>query len=84
MRTDDDIGHLTPAGDEEADLAVDLAGELRKRPGQLVGDDPLRRDAPLVELPDAPDLGRPETGQIAVYLFDSRSYLNFCGFTRLS
>ena len=40
----DDVGDLPPAGDEKADLAVDLPGELRQRPGQFVGDDPLRRD----------------------------------------
>ena len=73
MQADDDIGDLAPAGDQEADLAVDLAGDLRDLPGQLVGDDPLRRDAPPAELPDAPYLRRPETGQVAVNLLDGRS-----------
>jgi hypothetical protein len=38
-----------------------------------VGDDPLRRDAPPVELPDPLDLRRREAGQVAVYLLDGRS-----------
>jgi hypothetical protein len=75
MGTHDDIGDLPPAGDEEADLAVDLPGYLRQRPGQLVGDNPLRRDAPPVELPDPLDLGRPEAGEVAVYSFYGRSSL---------
>jgi len=33
-----------------------------------VGDDPLRRDAPPVDLPDPFDFGRREAGQVAVYL----------------
>jgi len=73
VRPDDHIGDLAPAGDQNADLAVDLPGELRELAGQVVGDDPLRRDAPPVELPDAPDFSRRETGQIAVNLFDGRS-----------
>jgi hypothetical protein len=69
MGADDDIGDLPPAGDEEAELAVDLAGELRELAGQFVGDDPLRRDPPPIELTDPLDLGRREAGQVAVYLF---------------
>jgi hypothetical protein len=34
-----------------------------------VGDDPLRRAAPPVELPDPLDFLRSEAGQVAVYLF---------------
>jgi hypothetical protein len=70
----DDEGDLPPAGDEDADLAVDPAGELRELTGELVRDDPLRRDAPPVELPDAPDFVRAQTGQIAVDLFDGDSF----------
>ncbi|MDP2840217.1 MAG: hypothetical protein Q8O11_09170 [Syntrophales bacterium] len=73
MRSDDHIGHLTAAGDQNADLAVDLPGELRELAGQVVGDDPLRRDAPPVELPDPFDFGRRETGQVAVNLLYGRS-----------
>jgi hypothetical protein len=73
VRPRDDKGDLAPAGDQNADLAVDLPGELRELAGQVVGDDPLRRDAPPVELPDAPDFSRSEAGQIAVDLFDGRS-----------
>jgi len=72
--THDDVGDLSPAGDEEAELAVEFAGEFRELAGQVVGDDPLRRDAPPVELPDALDLGRAEAGQVAVNLFDGRSF----------
>jgi len=68
MGAHDDIGDLPPAGDEEADLAVDLTGKLGQRSGQFMGDDFLRRDAPSVELPDPPDFRRSEAGQVAVYL----------------
>ena len=74
MGAHDNIGHLPPAGDEKADLAVDLPGKFRQRPGHFVGDDPLRRDAPPVELPDPPDFRRSEAGEVAVYLFYGRSY----------
>ncbi len=85
VRPDDDIGDLAPAGDQKADLAVDLPGEFRELAGQVVGDDPLRRDAPPVELPDPLDLRRSETGQVAVNLFDGRSFyplFDLCGLTR--
>jgi hypothetical protein len=73
VRSDDHIGHLTAAGDQNADLAVDLPGELRELTGQVVCDDPLRRDATPVELPDPFDFSRRETGQVAVNLLDGRS-----------
>jgi hypothetical protein len=69
----DHEGDLPLAGDQNADLAVDLPGELRDLAGQVVRDDSLRRDAPPVELPDPFDFGRREAGQIAVNLFDGRS-----------
>ncbi len=75
MGAHDNIGDLPPAGDEEADLAVDLPGKLRQRPGQFVGDDSLRRAAPPVELPDPLDFRRSEAGQVAVYLFYGGSLL---------
>jgi hypothetical protein len=74
VRSDDDIGHLTAAGDQDADLAVDLPGELRELAGQVMGYDPLGRDAPPVELPDPFDFGRREAGQVAVYLLYGRSF----------
>jgi hypothetical protein len=74
MGSHDHIGDLAPAGDQDADLAVDLPGELRELAGQVVGDDPLRRDAPPVKLSDPFDLIRPESGQIAVNLFDVGSF----------
>jgi hypothetical protein len=70
VRSDDDVGHLAAAGDQNADLAVDLPGELRELAGQIVGDDPFGRDAPPVELADPFDFGRREAGQVAVYLLD--------------
>jgi hypothetical protein len=73
VRTHDDIGHLPPAGDEDADLTVELAGELGKLAGQFVGDDPRRRDAPPVELADAFEFRRPEAGDVSVNLFYGRS-----------
>lgn len=75
MGTHDHIGDLPPAGDEEADLAVDLTGEFRQRPGQFVGDDPIRSATPPVELPDPLDLLRSEAGEVAVYFFYGRSLL---------
>jgi hypothetical protein len=73
MGTYDHIGDLAPAGNQNADLAVDLAGELRELAGKFVGDDPLRRDAPPVKLTDPFDLIRREAGQVAVNLIDGRS-----------
>jgi hypothetical protein len=73
----DHEGDLPLAGDEEADLAVDLPGDLRDLAGQFVRDDPLRRDAPPVKLADAPDLGWPEAGQVAVDLLDGLSSIPF-------
>jgi hypothetical protein len=73
VRPDDHIGELAPAGDQNADLAVDLPGEFREPASEVVGDDPVRRDAPPVELSDPLDLIRPEAGQVAVDLFDGRS-----------
>jgi hypothetical protein len=75
VRPRDDKGDLAPAGNQNADLAVDLPGELRELAGQVVGDDPLRRDAPSVELSDPFGFGRRETGQVAVYLLDGRSLI---------
>ena len=54
-------------------MAVDLPGEFRELAGQVVCDDPLRRDAPPVKLTDSLDLRRSESGQVAVDLFDVRS-----------
>jgi hypothetical protein len=75
MRAHDHIGDLPPAGDEQADLAVELTGELGQRPGQFVGDDPLGRETPPVELADPLDLCRSEAGEVAVYSFYGRSLL---------
>jgi hypothetical protein len=75
MGTHDDISDLSPAGDEKAELAVEFAGEFGELAGQVMGDDPLRRNAAPVELPDALDLGRAEAGQVTVNLFDGRSLL---------
>jgi hypothetical protein len=69
----DHKGDLAPAGDQNTDLAVDLPGEFRELAGQVVGNDPLRRDAPPVELSGPLDFIRPEAGQVAVDLFDGRS-----------
>jgi len=80
VRSDDDIGRLAAAGDQDADLTVDLPGELRELAGQVVGDDPLRRDAPPVELPDPLDFDRREAGQVAVYLLDDRSLMKGTGY----
>jgi hypothetical protein len=74
MGSYDDVGDLSPAGDEEADLAVEFAGNLGELAGQLMGDDPFRRDAPPVELSDALDIGRSQAGQVAVNLFDGLSF----------
>jgi hypothetical protein len=82
VRPDDHVGNLAAARDQDADLAVDLAGELGELAGQLVGDDPVLWDAPAVELPDPFDLIRPEAGQVAVNLFDGCS--STCGDTRLN
>ena len=74
VRPHDDVSDFTPAGDQEADLTIDLAGEFRERPGQFMGDDPLRREAPPIELSDPFDLRRSEAGQVAVNLFYDGSF----------
>ena len=73
VRPDDHVCDLAPAGDQNTDLAVDSPGQFRELTRQIVGDDPLRRDATPVKLSDLFDLSRSETGQVAVNLFDSRS-----------
>jgi len=70
VRPYDDVRDFPPAGHKKTDLTVDLTGEFRQRPGQFMGEDLLRRDAPPVELPDPFDLRRSESGQVAVNLFD--------------
>jgi len=77
VRPHDDVGDLPPACDKKTDLTIDLAGEFRERPGQFVGDDPLRGEAPPVELSDPFDLCRSEAGQVAVNLFDGGSFSSF-------
>ena len=77
MRSHDDTGDLPPARDQQAELAMDGAGELRKRPGQFMGDDAFRREASPVKLSDTLDLLRCESRQVAVYLFDDLSFERF-------
>jgi len=74
VRADDHEGDLSPAGDQNPDLAVDSVGKFSELSRQVVGDDSLRRDATPVKLSDLFDFRRPETGQVAVNLFDSRSF----------
>jgi hypothetical protein len=71
----DDIGNLALSRDEKADLPVYFTGQFRQLPGQLVGNDVLRRHTSPVKLPDPSLLIRSQTGQIAVYLFDGFSSL---------
>ena len=71
MGTDDHIGNFPPAANEDTDLPVDLPREFRQLPGQLMGEDVLRRDFPTVELSDPLDLFRLETGQVAMNFIDS-------------
>ena len=69
----DHEGHFAPSGNQDADLAVDLPGKFGEPAGQFMGNDPLRRDTPPVDLPDAPDFIGAESGQVSVDLFDGRS-----------
>jgi len=66
----DDAVDVALAADQDADLAVDLPGDLAKLPGQLEGEDPVNRDLAAVELLDAPDLAGLEAGCVAVNLVD--------------
>lgn len=54
--TDHHILNISPSVDEDTYLAPDLPGNLRHKPGQFRGDNPLRRDSPPVEAFDAVDL----------------------------
>jgi hypothetical protein len=75
MGADDDGGHLAAAGEQQAELAVELPGEFRELAGQFVGDNPLRRDAPPVELTEALEGGGRQARQVAVDPFDGVTLL---------
>jgi len=68
MVPDDDEMDVAPAADQDADLSVGLAGDLAELPGKLEGEHPVDRDFTAVELLDAPDLVRLESGRVAMYL----------------
>jgi len=67
---DDDEVDVALAADQDADLAVGLAGDLAELPGQLEGEDPVGGDLAAVELLDAPELAGLQPGRVAVNLID--------------
>jgi hypothetical protein len=75
---DDDKVDIALAADEDADLAVGLAGDLAEVPGKLEGENPVRRDFAAVELLDAPDLAGLETGDVAINAVDATSSKTSC------
>jgi hypothetical protein len=78
IRSDDHIGNLSAAADQNPDLAVDFPGHFRKIPRQLLGDDAIRRDLPTVDLVDPFNLFRFQAAQVAVYPVDvlTTPYIN--------
>ncbi|MFP6605121.1 MAG: hypothetical protein VCC67_00685 [Myxococcota bacterium] len=50
------MGDVTPAVHEDADLAPDLAADLGELAGKLVREEPVCREAALVEALDGADL----------------------------
>lgn len=73
---------LPPPVHEDGDLAVDLPGELRQEAGDVVGDDPLRREAPPRQEAEAPYLPGPEAGEISLDPFDGLPSSLFSGTSR--
>ena len=70
MIAHDHIGDLAPAIDQESKLSVQGARQFGELPGQFLGDDRVRRDAPPVELSESLLLIRPESGQMAMDFVD--------------
>ena len=69
----DDVLYVTFAVDERAYLPPRLVRELGELPRELGRDYLLRRDAPRVELLDAPQLVRLQALRVAVYVADKSS-----------
>jgi len=67
----DDEMDVALAADEDADLPVDLSGNLAEVPGKLEGENPVNGDFAAVELLDAPDLAGLQAGDIAVKSIDA-------------
>lgn len=53
---DDDVFDPSFAVDEQPDLTIDFFGELGELAGDLLGDDGGRREAPLIEFFQPPQL----------------------------
>jgi len=71
-RADDDVGDLSPAGNQQADLAIDFMRYFGQLSGQVMGQDLSRRDPATVELFDPPKLLRFQTAGMAVYLLNRK------------
>jgi hypothetical protein len=67
----DDEVNVSPAADEDADLAVGLPGNLAEVPGQLMGENPVKGDFAAIELLDAPDLAGLQAGHVAIDSIDA-------------
>jgi hypothetical protein len=70
---DDDGLDVALAVYERAELAARLVRQFRELARELRGDDLLRRDAPRVELFDAPKLVRFQSLRVALYVADCSS-----------
>jgi hypothetical protein len=68
----DDKPYFASAADQNADLPVDLAGELRQVAGDFLRENPNGRNFSAVKLFDALELTGLQTGKIAVNAFDGR------------
>src|SRR3990172_2912443 len=66
VRADDDVPYAASPVDEEPGLPACFSRRLGQRAGCLRRDDSFRRRPPAVETFEHPDLGRFETGYVAV------------------
>jgi len=85
---DDDEEDVPPPADQQADLPIDLPGDLGQASCHFMGKDPCRRYLSAVELFDSLDLRRFKAGQVSISLFDGRGssafLLEFLGIDPLS
>jgi hypothetical protein len=70
MVADNDIVGFAFSIDQDANLPVDLCGDLRQAPSKFMSQHPVGRDFPSVEQLYFVNLRGPEPGQVAVYFFN--------------
>src|SRR3990172_2963316 len=81
VRADDDVSYAAAPVNEEPRLPAGFSRRLGQRAGGLRRDDCFRRRLPAVETFEHPDLGRLETGYVAVDRGDSKTPSGRGGFS---